>query len=183
MRQKNKKIYITESQLNLYKESILYHGTNNNFDNFDLKYCGTNLSSEFGYGIYLTTSTEIANNYVGENGGYIYHVEIPDDNGFNYLTYDKPITNQQYNEIISSLSDDEIKEVETYGLTPKTYGITAYNAISNLIGSDEETSQYLSLCGIIGMKYCDIDDDSIIDYVIYDEENIKIVNKQNSEDF
>lgn len=174
--EKNKlKQILKESFVN---EMQLFHGSPNNFDNFKLVYCGTNLSPQYGHGIYLTTSKDLAYNYINpEDTSYMYYVEIPDNNGENYIGYDKPLTNNQFMEIIMDLTDEEYNELVSYGFKENAPGIVVYNALSQLM-SDEEASEYLSLCGIVGMYFKDPDDNIAIDYIIYDENKITITKKE-----
>ena len=82
------KIIIDEQKFNRLLENYglednVYHGTNADFNEFDLAY----LSTGYGYGIYLAKDIDVAESY----GVKIYTTEIPDVNENNYIfKYIKP---------------------------------------------------------------------------------------------
>ena len=90
---------ITEKQLrHIISECIktslnelqAWHGSKANFNKFDSKFIGSGTGlSTFGWGVYVTTSQETGQAYAQEveaNGEkYLYTVDIPDDNGRNYI--------------------------------------------------------------------------------------------------
>lgn len=55
--------YLNEQQENSYTNFTLYHGTNNDFDNFDIEKSGLIQYSDWGKGIYFTRSKSQAHNY------------------------------------------------------------------------------------------------------------------------
>ena len=77
---------IVESTINEVMDEITaYHGTDANFDNFDLAYMGTGAGKQdYGYGIYLSFAPN-GTQYYGKNS---YTVEIPSDNK-KYIIGDK----------------------------------------------------------------------------------------------
>ena len=130
---------------------------------------------------------------VPDNIAYLYDVDIPDDNGSNYLDWIGMVTTQQLDMIGNTLEkigmtkqkikdgvnryDDENKAVVIrYGMN----GSTLYKALSNGFGGDVNASRILSNSGIVGMKYpagtifggAKEDD---YNYVIFDENNANIV--------
>jgi len=78
---------------NVSNELNAFHGTTANFDKFDPNFIGKGQGAQFyGSGVYVTTSRETGEGYarlVSDNNGapdkYVYTVDIPDDNGNNYL--------------------------------------------------------------------------------------------------
>ena len=55
--------YLAEQDNNNYSDTILYHGTNSDFNNFDVGKSGLVHYSDWGNGIYFTTSKSQAHNY------------------------------------------------------------------------------------------------------------------------
>ena len=130
---------------------------------------------------------------VPDDIAYLYDVDIPDDNGSNYLDWRGLVSTQQLDMIGNTLEkmgmtkqkikdgvnryDDENEAVVIrYGMN----GSTLYKALSNGFGGDVNASRILSNSGIVGMKYpagtifggAKEDD---YNYVIFDENNANIV--------
>lgn len=110
-----------------------------------------------------------------ENKGYHYDVDIPDDNGKNYLDENKPITDEQI-----AMIRDHAKNVE--GVNDNVYllflgktgrEIREILSYPSLFGNDEKAiSQFLNDCGFVGMRYNGtIDGEGV---VIFDEKNTSI---------
>lgn len=93
-------------------ENTLYHGSKNNFNEFEIPKYHTN-GGTLGYGIYLTDSIERAKSYANDSG-YLYTVELNDD-----LTNSKPLsakevtlTVNQVAQIIEKVAQKQIDEEE-----------------------------------------------------------------------
>ena len=93
-------------------EDTLYHGSKNNFDEFEIPKYHTN-GGTLGYGIYLTDSIERAKSYANDSG-YLYTVELNDE-----LTNSKPLsakevtlTVNQVAQIIEKVAQKQIDEEE-----------------------------------------------------------------------
>lgn len=130
---------------------------------------------------------------VPDNIAYLYDVDIPDDNGSNYLDWIGMVTTQQLDMIGNTLEkmgmtkqkikdgvnryDDGDKAVVIrYGMN----GSTLYKALSNGFGGDVNASRILSNSGIVGMKYhagtiFGGAKEGDYNYVIFDENNANIV--------
>ena len=115
--------------------------------------------------------------------GILYTVEIPDDNGSNYLRYDKPATDEQIDRIKNALlSNDKFKEDsrEEYdfmssrlgdvqyippfeewmdnragviAMGAKERGQRVYDEIAKLLDSEKKASELLHAAGFVGIKY------------------------------
>lgn len=134
---------------------------------------------------------------------YLYTVEIPDDNGSNYLEWDKPIREDQLTDIDNNLALQGIRRQEvssTLNGEQKTFirftndnaivelydGMTGeelYRVISRLFaGNDKSASEFLHNAGFTGIKYpaqfmTGGRSDNAKNYVIFDEGDLKIVDK------
>lgn len=93
-------------------ENTLYHGSKNNFNEFEIPKYHTN-GGTLGYGIYLTDSIERAKSYANDSG-YLYTVELNDE-----LTNSKPLsakevtlTVNQVAQIIEKVAQKQIDEEE-----------------------------------------------------------------------
>lgn len=90
----------------------LYHGSKNNFNEFEIPNYHTN-GGTLGFGTYLTDSIERANSYADTNG-YLYTVELTDE-----LSQSQPLnatkvtlTINQVAEIIEKIAEKQIKDEE-----------------------------------------------------------------------
>ena len=125
----------------------------------------------------------------------LYEVEIPDDNGENYLTWKLPLSSEQIETIQlglaklmdnPSVSDNLKKKLLEWNngyppvinVSPGMTGEKAYSTISeNLL--DEDTSKFLSSLGFSGIKYpagtiMGGAEKGDINYVIFKEDDLKI---------
>ena len=128
----------------------------------------------------------------------LYTIEIPDDNGDNYLQFNKPVGNKRAKAVTEALyehivkNDEEelyaddvsIKELkkELASVTGGTSGGDLYGTISIYLGSDEAASKFLDGMGIIGVKYPSNfykggNAEGKSNYVIFNEANLKITDK------
>ena len=94
----------------------------------------------------------------------LYEVDIPDDNGSNYLDWDKPLSKEQQNAIREGLEHlgVDIKKLESKGQSLERTGENVYNSTLyiGLTGTEydlpERTkgiSKFLSSVGFTGIKY------------------------------
>ena len=130
-----------------------------------------------------------------ENPRNLYTVEIPDNTGENYLSWDRPLTDGQIEKIRKYLADNYRKnKVEDFDASiaevknaPNVSEVNAwsrrgeniYKTLKSLLGTDKETSKALSEIGFVGIKYpADYlrggREDGKMNYVIFDENNAQI---------
>ena len=126
-----------------------------------------------------------------EEHNYLYTVEIPDDNGSNYLDWDKNTGVDLVNRIRETLRKNaDLKELydgaelnaELERLAPKTPFSETYIFLYELLGSDKAASQMLHDMGFTGIKYpADYRQggraDGAKNYVIFNEEDAKITDR------
>ena len=142
-----------------------------------------------------------------KKSAYLYEVEIPDDNGFNYLSwYDKP-ANEQQKEIKDGLAKFEkrfkqkVLAVNLNRIEDIKYNVeyvdfkTFYRGLSKIFDlialnfdnkkGDKAASLFLMQCGFDGIKYPagtrwqkpDGASEDAYNYVIFDANKVKIINK------
>ena len=119
------------------------------------------------------TKTELENNIKEweeelaklENGNrHLYTVEIPDDNGENYLHWEKPLTREQIVRITEKLKsggwnvvDGNHPTFEKNGerivLNERAQGRDVYAELEEALGSDKAASEFLSSVGFTGISY------------------------------
>lgn len=175
---------IVENTINeVMNEITAYHGTDANFDNFDLAYMGTGAGKQdYGYGIYLSILPDGTQQY-GKNA---YTVEIPSDNK-KYLIADKVYSPSFVNKLKNKLYQLIITQDDTYKGAEKELiqdlnitfndinGNNIYGSIETYLGSDKRTSEFLYSMGFIGLKYRNGKYENV---VMFNPKDIKIINKK-----
>lgn len=129
---------------------------------------------------------------------HLYSVEIPDDNGKNYLDWNERLSDSQIETIRAYLSenyrrnkledfDASIAEIKGAPNADEVNawvrrGENVYKVLSHLLGSDDAASKALSEMGFAGIKYPAENrsggrKDGAKNYVIFNENDAKIVDK------
>jgi hypothetical protein len=109
----------------------------------------------------------------------IYTVEIPEDNGSNYLEWDKPFTDEQKQAIVEQ-SKKEGKSVDV-DLFKGTFQ-EEYATLLQYFSTPQGVSEFLHSAGFVGVKYpaeyySGGRSDGAKNYVIFDEGDLQITDK------
>ena len=138
---------------------------------------------------------EIYDEIEEENYRYLYSVEIPDDNGTNYLHWEKPLTKEQQGLIYKLLRDEKIildmATADFWNGKSRVWnsGSELYNFLNDCFrnpetenDSQQQTSKFLSRAGFTGISYpaeyfSGGRKDGARNYVIFNENDAKIVDK------
>lgn len=186
-----KAIATSSLQENINTEVQGFHGSPHNFQGFDIAYVNSGFGQqEFGYGIYLSFDKEFASDY--GRGGYLYTVEIPDDESL-YLHQDEEVPEELITKIHDVLFEKNLKlyqedyedeaeytlrsELETF-FPYGCYGKELYYSMDKFTNSDKESSEILNSLGVIGYKYYDGGCENV---VMFNGDDIKIVDKSLTE--
>ena len=130
------------------------------------------------------------------NGNFLYRVEIPDNDGTNFLPYDEPLTEEMVSRIKSGIEEKirlynegklKVKNYQRLELAldrmsiPNVNGAKVITELGGALGK-RGASEFLSECGFIGTEYpaefrTGGRKDNAKNYVIFNEANAKIVNK------
>ena len=121
---------------------------------------------------------------------HLYTVEIPDDNGSNYLDWNEHPAESLLKDVGSFLESEGFERVQdnpvryekgesTVVLNPNATGADLYAELREALGSDKKASQALSELGCIGIKYPADNmrggrEDGAKNYVIFNENDAKI---------
>ena len=121
---------------------------------------------------------------------HLYTVEIPDDNGSNYLDWNGHPAESLLKDVGSFLESEGFERVQdnparyekgesTVVLNPKATGADMYAELREALGSDKKASQALAELGCIGIKYPADNmrggrEDGAKNYVIFNENDAKI---------
>lgn len=124
-------------------------------------------------------------------GRNLYTVEIPNDNGSNYLHWDKRITDAQKT-MLSQTAENEGVVFDFYGdkVAAEEYfakmgegieGFQLYKALERALGSDKAASEFLGRAGFVGIRYT-ADRASGVkrsesNYVIFNESDARITDR------
>ncbi len=182
---------------NAIREQRVYHGSGAEFDHFDHSHIGEGEGNQaYGWGTYVTDVEGIGRTYAGngENRN-LYTVEIPDDNGKNYLDHNNAVDSKEVGRVLDALYDRLVADEES-GYDDKTAsaelrkeldsiaknemtGRDLYGTLSSYLGSDEEASKFLSSLGYTGIKYSADNqrggrENGAKNYVIFNEADAKI---------
>lgn len=123
----------------------------------------------------------------------LYTVDIPDDNGRNYLDWNGHPAESLLKDVSSFLESNGFERVQdsparyekgesTVVLNPNATGADLYAELQEALGSDKKASQALAGLGYIGIKYpADYmrggREDGKKNYVIFDEKDAKITDR------
>ena len=121
---------------------------------------------------------------------HLYTVEIPDDNGGNYLDWNGHPAESLLKDVGSFLESEGFERVQdspvryekgesTVVLNPNATGADLYAELREALGSDKKASQALSELGCIGIKYPADNmrggrEDGAKNYVVFNENDAKI---------
>ena len=121
---------------------------------------------------------------------HLYTVEIPDDNGVNYLDWNGHPAESLLKDVGSFLESEGFERVQdnparyekgesTVVLNPKATGADMYAELREALGSDKKASQALAELGCIGIKYPADNirggrEDGSKNYVVFNENDAKI---------
>ena len=123
----------------------------------------------------------------------LYTVEIPDDNGSNYLDYDEEMSKKEINEVRNKLeailAEGDYKGVEKElkreldsvfvdGLTASD----VYGNVSAYLGGDKQASEFFNEMGCVGIKYpanyrSGGNEDGKKNFVIFNDSDMKITDR------
>jgi hypothetical protein len=148
----------------------------------------SNISKKEEYDWFVSTKPEDWFNPNPKTNRNLYEVNIPDDNGKNYLGWDEPLTDEQRKIIYNGLVAKNIKSPDLIvnakmnigtKLVPKFRAVydllsTAYN-----LGGIQNASQFLSSLGFTGIKYkagtiMGGAEEGDVNYVIFKPEDMQI---------
>lgn len=185
----------------------VYHGSGAKFNRFDHSHMGEGEGNQtFGWGTYVTEVEGIGRTYAKAAAKYdgkqpkrnLYTVEIPEDNGDNYLAWSKKINdigedfltgidNKLYNEegwhrVESGGLTRFTKGEKTIVLNPNATTADVYEELSVGLGSPKSASEFLNSLGYIGISYpaeymSGGRSDGARNYVIFNENDAKITGR------
>jgi hypothetical protein len=187
---------IQECVKHVLDEMVSYHGGAAQFNAFDLSKAHTGEGGTmYGYGIYVTTNPETAKYYMNvacgsnnKNSGYMYEVQIPDDNGRNYLNIEKN-QSQTYDYLTNGLSKlypdfaEDITDCLEYCKEHDTL-MWMFQTGCGYVFDEKELANALQRLGYIGVKvpvgYQDagMGQTDGYNYTIFSDKNVKITNTQ-----
>ena len=167
-------------------EITAYHGTDHDFDSFDLNYIGTGSGYQsWGYGVYLSLSPEGVKYY----GKKRYTVEIPSDkrkyliaNKIYGKTFCDKLKNKIYRAIINKKTVDwdnwkgcEQELWQELQCIHDIEGASIAGTLEYFVGGEVEAAKFLRSLGYYGLKYTEGD---IINVVMFDPSDVTIIKKE-----
>ena len=152
--------------------------------------------------VMLGYAKEVAGNYdylwdTGEQR-ILYTIDIPEDNGHNYLSYDETVPKEEVKSVLNTLyahlvADEESgysdkaaskelrKELDSLA-EDEIDGNNLYGTVSSYLGTDKEASEFLGGIGYAGLKYptnfkSGGNAEGTNNYVIFKDSDLKIVDR------
>ncbi len=173
-------------------EMMAYHGGARKFGAFDLSKAHTGEGGTmYGYGVYVTTNPNTAKYYMnisaqGQGAGYLYEVQIPDDNGRNYLNIQKnsPQVYDYLTRGLSKIKPDAAGDIEGCLSYCKQYDTLMWMFQSGCEYSFDEVElanalQQLGYVGVrvpVGYRDAGMGQTEGYNYTIFSDKNVKIIN-------
>ena len=189
-------------EVNIPEMMTVFHGSGAKFDRFDLSKSN---DRAYGYGVYAAEDKYTAKSYARKNAKsgsrQLYEVDIPDDNGSNYLRWEDEMSDELIADIVSRLPKEKLAKAmdrdkvadmpfvervvawneQLFPGEGKTVE-TMYGTAEYALGSDKAASELLSDMGYVGISYpaeatTGGRADGARNYVIFNENDAKITNR------
>lgn len=160
------------------EETVVYHGSDADFDVFDMDKIGQKYGCDHGYGLYFTTDTKYTKQFIKNN--QIYEVEIiPADETF--MKEEVALKNQsQYvKEHIANLLSGESDNYSINYEKVNKADVNGYDFYDNILiykfNHDKKlTSELFYKYGISGIIYFD---NGVKNYVVFNNSDVRIIKK------
>lgn len=173
-----------------FKLGGLFHGSDKKFDTFSTQHIGQSGDSLGGWGIYLSTSRDVASQYLLSSGALLNVTVYENGDWFNL---DEQIPDDLADSIVKklkskSVSEDDIEQFEKDFLArgddgyEVATGKQVYDYLSAILDSEKNASMFLLSIGIIGNKFHDKAHPEETNYVVFDADAIKIESDEEFED-
>lgn len=189
------------------RQCIVYHGSSADFEVFDHSHMGEGEGAQaYGWGTYVTEVNGIARSYAektGRDGNNLYTVDIPNDNGENYLKWNARIKASQAKRILDWIENSPYKKAfdhekhvyeqvgEKFKPIEGRIGREVYEFLQQIMydvrknrtNAPKMASQALSDMGFVGMSYpaqyrSGGRSDGARNSVIFDEKNAQIIDHE-----
>lgn len=165
-------------------ESIhVYHGSVGDFDKFNADKIGTASGlDKGGWGFYLSTSREVAQDYA-PGDGTIKKFTIPSGDYFEFDDADDGMIDAIYSEFQDMEMDEDEMEEQLEDYRSEFMDDDSYRAATNnemlytwlgyALGSRKNASRFLAVMGYVGTTFKDIHHSNASNYVIFDPDDIR----------
>lgn len=153
-------------------ENTLYHGSKNNFNEFEIPKYHTN-GGTLGFGTYLTDSIERANSYADTNG-YLYTVELTDE-----LSQSQPLNATKVTLTLNQVAEKQIEDEEYPYILSDWEEPTSETTID--AGNNSGADTLVPILNDVGIHYAVLDVeyyDNSKEYVVFNPQDIKIKSKE-----
>lgn len=168
---------------------VAFHGSPN--QNIESLVPGQRLSAR-GHGIYMSSGSDVAGEYVPKVGGSLYHVKVPDAVVGQMMHWDQPVVDQPgLAKVFNDLGIDQGHTAgEAYRLlseklspTPMDEEINDWTHVTGAPNGDREASAALAAAGVPGIRYSASGKYSpggskAENYVLFDPKHAKIIKKE-----
>ena len=163
---------------------IVYHGSPELFDHFDLSKAGEGTGVKFGFGVYLTESEASAVHYSQPRNmpptkeHYLYTIEIPELTEDNHLVSAKPVNPVIVKRTEAKIGQSVPKEITDKGKEFRKWVGCAITGAKKVGFSEEKAAaQFFDEIGV----FCNVwpqaqsKPDGLKNYAVFNADNVRIV--------
>lgn len=175
---------IREEYDNINGEIVVYHGTDNEFNDFDLDKIGSGDGRSIGgWGIYFSDNSRVADQYRSRRG-VIKKYALK--NG-EYFDLDAAVESGSGDMIIQGLRRKRVdeNEIEEFENEYNVYGVNNKQALEWLtyvLGGEKQVSLFLKWLGFDGNQFMDKTIPNANNFVVYNTDIIRDKNVEDEED-
>lgn len=164
---------------------LLYHGSPELFDAFDLSKAGEGTGVKFGFGVYLTESEDSAVHYSQPRNleaeapnHYLYTIEIPDLTADNHLVSAQPVAAAIVERVEQKLGLQAPEKVIAQGKEfRKWVGMTLLGTKKNGFAEEKAAAELLNSLGVLYNVWPQAQSkpDGLKNIAVFDAANVRIV--------
>ena len=164
---------------------LLYHGSPELFDAFDLSKAGEGTGVKFGFGVYLTESADSAVHYSQPRNleteapnHYLYTLEIPDLTPTNHLVSALPVNKEIVSKVQTKLGiEAPVKVLQEGKEFRKWVGMTLLGTKKSAFAEEKAAAELLNSLGVLYNVWpqAQTKPDGLKNIAVFDAANVKIV--------
>ncbi len=167
---------ITEEVLRFNEAIDVWHGSDRNFDRFDISKVGSGDGKSLGgWGIYFSDDEDVSRNY-STNKGFVREFKLKSGN---YFDLDETLDYDIANLIIKKLKktgvdENDVEEFENdyVAYANDSTNKQVYEWLSYVCGNEKNASLFLNSIGFIGNRFKDKVNPDATDYVVFSTDSI-----------
>jgi len=161
----------------------VFHGSpNGNIGRFALDKVGTGSGrGARGFGIYFSAEQALASGFRDGDGGALYSAAIPENDEL--LTYERPLR-LHASALVARIQGDAVAVLsQSVEDVRNLRGGELYSALSDVLGGDQQASEWMDAHGIPGLRYVDESrrGNGAQNFVVWNEDRMRVLETFNQE--